>query len=141
VFKQEGPIDAVIHFAAFKAVGESVEQPLKYYRNNISGSLTLFEVMQDNNVQSIVFSSSATVYGDPESTPILEDARVQATNPYGHTKAMMEQILKDNSVAYHWKVILLRYFNPVGLASEKMSPFLVMTTILSMEQEYVTIFM
>lgn len=114
VFKSEGDIDAVIHFAALKAVGESVEQPLMYYRNNITGSLTLFEVMRDNNVTNIVFSSSATVYGDPEEIPIKETAAIHATNPYGHTKAMMEQILMDSSHALDWGVILLRYFNPVG---------------------------
>lgn len=114
VFKKEGKIDAVIHFAALKAVGESVEQPLMYYKNNIAGSLSLFEVMQENEVSNIVFSSSATVYGDPEETPIKEDAPVHATNPYGQTKAMMEQILIDSSKAYNWGVILLRYFNPVG---------------------------
>ena len=114
VFKSEGTIDAVIHFAALKAVGESVEQPLMYYTNNISGSLTLFEVMRDNGVSNIVFSSSATVYGDPVEIPIKEDAAIHATNPYGQTKAMMEQILMDTSHAHDWGVILLRYFNPVG---------------------------
>ena len=114
VFKAEGNIDAVIHFAAKKAVGESVEKPLMYYENNISGSLVLFEVMKDNNVNKIVFSSSATVYGDPEYVPVKEDARVGATNPYGHTKVMMEQILMDTSKAFDWDVVLLRYFNPVG---------------------------
>ena len=114
VFKKEGKIDAVIHFAALKAVGESVEQPLMYYKNNIAGSLALFEVMHENDVSNIVFSSSATVYGDPVETPIKEDAAVHATNPYGHTKSMMEQILMDSSTAYGWGVILLRYFNPVG---------------------------
>ncbi len=114
VFTKEGKIDAVIHFAALKAVGESVDQPLKYYKNNITGSLNLFEVMEDHGVKDIVFSSSATVYGDPAETPIKEDAPVHATNPYGHTKAMMEQILMDTSHAYDWRVILLRYFNPVG---------------------------
>ena len=114
VFKKEGDIDAVIHFAAKKAVGESVEKPLYYYENNISGSLSLFEVMKANNVEKIVFSSSATVYGDPVSVPIKEDARIGATNPYGHTKVMMEQILMDASKALDWDVVLLRYFNPVG---------------------------
>jgi UDP-glucose 4-epimerase len=114
VFKSEGTIDAVIHFAALKAVGESVEQPLMYYTNNISGSLTLFEVMRDNGVSNIVFSSSATVYGDPAEIPIKEDAAIHATNPYGQTKAMTEQILMDTSHAHDWGVILLRYFNPVG---------------------------
>ena len=114
VFKEEGQIDAVIHFAALKAVGESVEQPLRYYHNNITGSLTLFEVMRDHNVSNVVFSSSATVYGDTEVTPLRENAPVQATNPYGQTKAMMEQILTDASTAYGWSGIILRYFNPVG---------------------------
>jgi len=114
VFKKEGQIDAVIHFAALKAVGESVEKPLMYYHNNISGSLALFEVMQANGVTNIVFSSSATVYGDPEVTPIKECAPIHATNPYGQTKSMMEQILMDTSNAHEWGVVLLRYFNPVG---------------------------
>ena len=114
VFKKEGNIDAVIHFAALKAVGESVEQPLRYYHNNIAGSLSLFEVMQNHGVSNIVFSSSATVYGDPETIPLKEDAPIHATNPYGQTKAMMEQILMDTGKAYDWNVIILRYFNPVG---------------------------
>ncbi len=114
VFKKEGNIDAVIHFAAKKAVGESVEKPLYYYENNITGSLSLFEVMKNNNVDKIVFSSSATVYGDPETVPVKEDAPIGATNPYGHTKVMMEQILMDASKALDWDVVLLRYFNPVG---------------------------
>ena len=114
VFVEEGNVHAVIHFAAKKAVGESVEKPLYYYSNNITGSLNLFEVMKANNVDKIVFSSSATVYGDPESVPIKEDARIGATNPYGHTKAMMEQILMDTGKATDWGVALLRYFNPVG---------------------------
>ncbi len=114
VFEKEGNIDAVIHFAALKAVGESVEQPLRYYHNNITGSLTLFEVMQDHAVSKIVFSSSATVYGDPETIPLTEKAPIQATNPYGQTKAMMEQILMDTGETYDWDVIILRYFNPVG---------------------------
>jgi len=114
VFKQEDKIDAVIHFAALKAVGESVEQPLRYYHNNITGSLTLFEVMRDHHVSNIVFSSSATVYGDTVTVPLTEDSPIQATNPYGQTKAMMEQILKDTGKAYGWSGIILRYFNPVG---------------------------
>lgn len=114
VFIKEGNVHAVIHFAAKKAVGESVEKPLYYYSNNITGSLNLFEVMKANNVNKIVFSSSATVYGDPETVPIKEDARIGATNPYGHTKAMMEQILMDTGKATDWGVALLRYFNPVG---------------------------
>jgi len=114
VFKKEKDIDAVIHFAALKAVGESVEEPLRYYKNNITGSLSLFEVMRSNGVSNIVFSSSATVYGDPVEIPIKETARIQPTNPYGQTKAMMEQILIDASHAYGLGVVLLRYFNPVG---------------------------
>lgn len=114
VFEKEQGIDAVIHFAAKKAVGESVEKPMMYYSNNITGSLNLFECMAAHNVKNIVFSSSATVYGDPESVPIKEDARTGATNPYGHTKAMMEQILMDAGKAHGWNVVLLRYFNPVG---------------------------
>jgi UDP-glucose 4-epimerase len=114
VFKSEGKIDAVIHFAALKAVGESVEHPLRYYKNNIAGSLSLFEVMRDHGVTSIVFSSSATVYGDPDEVPIKENAPIHPTNPYGQTKAMMEQILMDTGLAHDWGVILLRYFNPVG---------------------------
>ncbi len=114
VFEKEDQIDAVIHFAGLKAVGESVEKPLMYYKNNITGSLTLFDVMQKHGVKNLVFSSSATIYGDPEETPIKENAPVYATNPYGHTKAMMEQILMDTSHAFDWGVVLLRYFNPVG---------------------------
>ncbi len=108
-------IDAVIHFAGLKAVGESVEIPLKYYQNNILGTLNLCDVMNEFNVKTIVFSSSATVYGDPETLPIKEDFPVLATNPYGRTKLMIEEILQD---IYHsdnsWNIALLRYFNPVG---------------------------
>ena len=114
VFEKEPNIDAVIHFAALKAVGESVEQPLRYYENNITGSLNLYKAMKKYGVKNFVFSSSATVYGDPEETPVKEDARIGATNPYGHTKAMMEQILIDAAKAYDWNVVILRYFNPVG---------------------------
>ena len=109
------PIYAVIHFAGLKAVGESVEKPLLYYRNNVEGSLCLFEQMNKHNVKRIVFSSSATVYGDPSSLPITEDFPLSATNPYGQNKLMVENILKD--IAYadkDWHVVLLRYFNPVG---------------------------
>lgn len=110
-----GPVDAVIHFAALKAVGESVEQPLRYYHNNITGTLVLCEVMKEHGVTDIVFSSSATVYGDPHAVPITEDFPLHATNPYGHSKLMMEQILTDVQVANpDWNVALLRYFNPVG---------------------------
>ncbi|HNQ04106.1 MAG TPA: UDP-glucose 4-epimerase GalE [Thiobacillaceae bacterium] len=109
-------IDAVIHFAGLKAVGESVAKPLLYYDNNIRGSLTLFEAMQSAGVKSIVFSSSATVYGDPASVPIREDFPVGGTtNPYGTSKLFIEKILQDLAIADPaWRVALLRYFNPVG---------------------------
>ena len=108
-------IDSVIHFAGKKAVGESVAMPVDYYDNNVSGTLVLIEAMRDAGVRTIVFSSSATVYGDPASVPIREDFPVGATNPYGRTKLMVEQILTDVTVAYDdWSVCLLRYFNPVG---------------------------
>ncbi len=116
VFKSEGPVDAVIHFAALKAVGESTRIPLAYYGNNINGTLTLCEVMADNGCRNIVFSSSATVYGDPATVPIREDSPTPgATNPYGWTKLMMEQIFRDVQKADPaWNIILLRYFNPIG---------------------------
>lgn len=108
-------IDAVIHFAGLKAVGESVAQPLHYYQNNIAGTLTLCEVMQAHGVFNMVFSSSATVYGDPASVPIIEDFPLSATNPYGQSKLFVEQILRDAHTADpRWNAILLRYFNPVG---------------------------
>ncbi len=109
-------IDAVIHFAGLKAVGESVEKPLRYYDNNIAGSITLFEAMQAAGVKSVVFSSSATVYGDPASVPIREDFPVGGTtNPYGRSKLIIEQILGDLAIADpNWRIALLRYFNPVG---------------------------
>lgn len=111
----EKPFDAVIHFAGLKAVGESVEKPLWYYHNNITGTLILSEVMAQYGVKNIVFSSSATVYGDPASVPILEDFPLSCTNPYGRTKLMIEEILRDVHVADNsWNVALLRYFNPVG---------------------------
>lgn len=115
VFKKE-KIDAVIHFAALKAVGESVYKPLEYYHNNITGTLILCEVMKEFSCKNIVFSSSATVYGNPEVVPIKEDCpKGELTNPYGRTKAMMEQILTDLYVADNtWNIILLRYFNPIG---------------------------
>jgi len=107
--------DAVIHFAGLKAVGESVTKPLAYFDNNVSGSIVLFECMGEANVKSIVFSSSATVYGDPASVPIREDSPLSATNPYGRTKLMIEDILRDVAEAdVAWSVGLLRYFNPVG---------------------------
>jgi len=112
---QKYDIDAVIHFAGLKAVGESVAEPLKYYDNNIHGTVVLCEVMQKHNCKTIVFSSSATVYGDPHTTPITEDFPLSATNPYGKTKLFIEEILRDLSVAdEEWHIALLRYFNPVG---------------------------
>jgi len=108
-------IDSVIHFAGLKAVGESVDIPLKYYDNNINGTLVLCDVMQKNNCKSIVFSSSATVYGDPHTVPIKEDFPLSATNPYGKTKLFIEEILRDVYVSDNdFKIVLLRYFNPVG---------------------------
>jgi len=108
-------IDAVIHFAGLKAVGESVEQPLRYYENNVGGTVTLCEVMAEHGCKSIVFSSSATVYGDPHTVPIQEDFPLSATNPYGRSKLMVEEILRDLYISDpSWKVVLLRYFNPVG---------------------------
>jgi UDP-glucose 4-epimerase len=107
--------DAVIHFAGLKAVGESVAKPLLYYRNNVEGSIALFEAMAEAGVRTIVFSSSATVYGDPREVPIREDAPLSATNPYGRSKLMIEEILRDVARAdAAWKIALLRYFNPVG---------------------------
>lgn len=115
IFEKEN-IDSCIHFAGLKAVGESVEKPLMYYENNISGTLVLLEVMQGHNVKNIVFSSSATVYGDPKEIPITENCpKGEITNPYGQTKSMLEQILMDIYKADNsWNVILLRYFNPIG---------------------------
>ena len=108
-------IDAVIHFAGLKAVGESVSLPLKYYDNNVNGTVVLCEVMAKNGCKSIIFSSSATVYGDPHTTPILENFPLSATNPYGRSKLFVEEILRDLQISdSEWKVILLRYFNPVG---------------------------
>jgi len=109
-------IEAVIHCAALKAVGESVQKPLEYYQNNITGTLTLMKVMNQVGVKNIVFSSSATVYGNPEIIPITEECpKGQCTNPYGWTKSMMEQIMTDLQAANpDWNVVLLRYFNPVG---------------------------
>jgi len=108
-------IAAVIHFAGLKAVGESVAQPLRYYDNNVAGSVALCEVMLEHEVRSLVFSSSATVYGDPHSVPIREDFPLSATNPYGRSKLMVEDILRDAAHAdAGWRIALLRYFNPVG---------------------------
>ena len=112
---QDYTIDSVIHFAGLKAVGESVEQPLKYYDNNVYGTVILCEVMSENGCKSLVFSSSATVYGDPHTTPIKESFPLSATNPYGRSKLMIEEILRDLYISDNeWKIVLLRYFNPVG---------------------------
>ena len=114
IFK-ENKIDAVIHFAGYKAVGESVLKPLMYYRNNIDSTLTLLEVMEESNVRNIVFSSSATVYGNPKSLPIKEDFPLSTTNPYGTTKLFIEHILSDLYVSNNeWNIVILRYFNPIG---------------------------
>lgn len=114
VFEQES-IEAAIHFAGFKAVGESVQKPVMYYENNIMSTLALVEVMSEFNVKKIVFSSSATVYGVHNQSPLIETMPISATNPYGYTKVMLEQILKDVHVAdSEWSIALLRYFNPIG---------------------------
>ncbi len=111
----ENNIDSVIHFAGLKAVGESVAQPLRYYHNNLTGTFNLCEIMQKHGAKRIVFSSSATVYGKPESVPIREDFPLSTTNPYGETKLMIERILKDVHVADNeWSISILRYFNPIG---------------------------
>ncbi|MDP4613803.1 MAG: UDP-glucose 4-epimerase GalE [Limnohabitans sp.] len=111
----EQPIDGVIHFAGLKAVGESVSQPVRYFDNNVGSTLTLLQAMDRAGVRRIVFSSSATVYGDPEQVPITENSRLQVTNPYGRTKLMCEDILRDLQVSDpRWQVAILRYFNPVG---------------------------
>ncbi|WP_017585386.1 UDP-glucose 4-epimerase GalE [Nocardiopsis ganjiahuensis] len=108
-------IDAVIHLAGLKAVGESVQQPLRYYRNNLNALLTLCETMDAAGVRDLVLSSSATVYGDPEQMPITEDARLSVTNPYGGTKLFSEQVLEDLATSDpRWRIISLRYFNPIG---------------------------
>lgn len=108
-------IDSVIHFAGLKAVGESVYKPLEYYQNNVAGTLVLCGVMRKHNVKNIVFSSSATVYGNPQTVPIKEDFPLSVTNPYGRTKLMLEEIFGDLYVADNeWNIVLLRYFNPIG---------------------------
>ncbi|MBD5466225.1 MAG: UDP-glucose 4-epimerase GalE [Lachnospiraceae bacterium] len=115
IFEKES-IDSCIHFAGLKAVGESVQKPWEYYHNNITGTLLLLDVMRKHNVKNIVFSSSATVYGSPEVVPVTEECpKGEITNPYGQTKAMLEQVLTDIYKADNeWNVILLRYFNPIG---------------------------
>lgn len=111
----ENDIDSVIHFAGLKAVGESVEKPMLYYHNNLTGTLNLCKVMASHGCKRIVFSSSATVYGKPKSVPIKEDFPLSTTNPYGETKLMIERILKDITVSDpEWSVSILRYFNPIG---------------------------
>lgn len=114
IFTQH-PIEHVIHFAGLKAVGESTEIPLAYYDNNVSGTITLLQVMAENNCKNLIFSSSATVYGQPKSVPITEDFPLSATNPYGRTKLMLEELLTDLSRSdKDWNIVLLRYFNPIG---------------------------
>jgi UDP-glucose 4-epimerase len=111
----DGAIDAVIHFAGLKAVGESVEQPRRYYRNNVAGTVQLLDVMAEVGVKDLVFSSSCTVYGDPERLPITEDCRLSAANPYGRTKLVIEDMLRDLAASDPtWRIVALRYFNPVG---------------------------
>lgn len=116
VFQKEDKIDGVIHFAAFKAVGESIQKPLPYYRNNLDSLITVLEMMEQYNVSNIVFSSSATVYGEPDNNPITEESpRKEATCPYGNTKSIAEDILRDASVANSaLRGLALRYFNPIG---------------------------
>ena len=116
IVKIEAPFDATIHFAALKSVGESTQIPLRYYQNNLGGTFTLLKVLSENGCKNIVFSSSATVYGQPQTVPIREDFPTPGcTNPYGWTKLMMEQVFKDVQKADpEWNVILLRYFNPIG---------------------------
>ena len=117
IFK-ENEIDAVIHFAGYKAVGESVAKPLMYYRNNLDSTISLLEVMNEFDVKKIAFSSSATVYGKPKSLPIKEDFELSTTNPYGSTKLMIEDILRDLYVSdNNWSIAILRYFNPIGAHS------------------------
>lgn len=113
---EEHRFDCCIHFAGLKAVGESVEKPFEYYDNNINGTLVLLDVLRNHNCKNIIFSSSATVYGNPKVIPITEDCpKGQCTNPYGHTKSMIEQILMDMQKAdQEWNIVLLRYFNPIG---------------------------
>lgn len=114
IFENE-KIDAVIHFAGLKAVGESCEIPLQYFKNNVVGTINLLEVMDKYNVKSLVFSSSATVYGDPETVPVTEEFPLSVTNPYGRTKLMIEEILRDLYASNNqWNIAILRYFNPIG---------------------------
>jgi UDP-glucose 4-epimerase len=115
VLKEFPEIDSCIHFAGLKAVGESVAKPLLYYDCNVSGTVQLLQLLEEHNVKRFVFSSSATVYGEPEMLPLREEARLQATNPYGRTKLFIEEILRDCHAADEtWNVLILRYFNPIG---------------------------
>lgn len=112
---EENEIECVIHFAGLKAVGESVAMPMEYYHNNLVSTLVLCQVMAEKNVKKLVFSSSATVYGDPHTVPICEDFPLHTTNPYGTTKLMIEQILRDIHISDpEWGIVILRYFNPIG---------------------------
>ena len=164
---EENDIEAVLNFAGYKSVGESVRKPLEYYDNNISGCLVLLETMQKYGVKKFVFSSSATVYGEPERIPLTEDCKTGGTtNPYGTSKLFIEQILKDLYASDNsWDICILRYFNPVGahesgligeepqgipnnlmpyvvrVASGELKEYLEMITILQMEQVLETIFM
>ena len=114
IFKEK-EIESVIHFAGLKAVGESVEKPIEYYHNNITGTLVLLKLMKKYNCKKLVFSSSATVYGNPKELPIKEEFPLSTTNPYGSTKLMIEQILQDMAIAdKNFRVAILRYFNPIG---------------------------
>jgi UDP-glucose 4-epimerase len=114
IFNKE-KIDSVIHFAGYNAVGESVENPIMYYENNIITTINIIKAMKKRNIKKFIFSSSATVYGDPQTLPISEDANLTAANPYGYTKLMIEQMLKDLHVSdSEWNITLLRYFNPIG---------------------------
>jgi UDP-glucose 4-epimerase len=113
-FTEAGDASAVIHFAGLKAVGESVAEPLRYYDNNVGGTVALLDAMVRHGVRDLVFSSSATVYGQPEHLPITEDSPLGATNPYGRTKVVIEEMLRDLSTTGGWRIALLRYFNPVG---------------------------
>jgi len=116
VLEEFPEISSCIHFAGLKAVGESVSQPLLYYKNNVGGTTTLLNALKKHRVKNFVFSSSATVYGEPERLPLVESSRLQATNPYGRTKLFIEEILRDCSSADKdaWNILILRYFNPIG---------------------------
>ena len=116
VFKENNTIELVMNFAGFKAVGESVKEPLMYYHNNVTGAIILLETMKKFNVKNFIFSSSATVYGDPEKVPITEECKIGGTtNPYGTSKLMIEQILQDLYKSDNtWNICILRYFNPIG---------------------------